>query len=67
MSEKEVIEQLERIIEDFNIGDNLRVNATDVKALQMVLQLLEQKDNRINELVIGIDSRMEAYIKDSVN
>lgn len=52
MTEKEVTEQIESIINDFNIGNDfdLRVNATDVKALQTILQLLEQKDNRIDEL-----------------
>lgn len=52
MSEKEVIEQIESLIDDFNIGNDfdLRVNATDVKALQTVLQLLEQKDKRIDDL-----------------
>lgn len=52
MTEKEAIEQIESLIDDFNIGNDfdLRVNATDVKALQTVLQLLEQKDKRIDDL-----------------
>lgn len=52
MTEKEAIEQIESLIDDFNISNDfdLRVNATDVKALQTVLQLLEQKDNKINKL-----------------
>lgn len=52
MNEKEVIEQLKSIIDDFNRGNDfdLRVNATDVKSLRITLQLLEQKDNRIDEL-----------------
>lgn len=52
MSKEEAIEQIESLIDDFNIGNDfdLRVNATDVKALQTLLQLLEQKDKRINEL-----------------
>lgn len=52
MSKEEAIEQIESLIDDFNIGNDfdLRVNATDVKALQTALQLLEQKDKRIDEL-----------------
>lgn len=52
MSEKETIKQLQDLIYDFNLSDgfDIRVNATDVKALQTALQLLEQKDTRIDDL-----------------
>lgn len=71
MNEKEVIEQIESLIDDFNISNDfdLRVNATDVKALQTVLQLLEQKDkiidyyieerNRLKNKMIG--DKMEQF------
>lgn len=53
MTEEEAIEQIESLIDDFNISNDfdLRVNATDVKALQTVLQLLEQKDKRIDNYI----------------
>ena len=56
MSEKEVIEQIESLIDDRNSfidptdkkEDN--IFRKDKKALQTALQLLEQKDKRIDEL-----------------
>ncbi len=56
MSEKEVIEQIESLIDDRNSfidptdksEDN--IFRKDKEALQTVLQLLEQKDTRIDEL-----------------
>lgn len=67
MTEKETIKQLQDLISDFNLSDgfDIRVNATDVKALQTVLQLLEQKDNKINKVIEYCNETIE--FKDAMN
>lgn len=55
MSEKEAIERLEDLIDTCNKGIEMHpydkeLFETDKEALQTVLQLLEQKDKRIDDL-----------------
>lgn len=57
MTEKEVIEQIESLIDDRNSFINStdksedNIFRKDKKALQTVLQLLEQKDKRIDDYI----------------
>lgn len=55
MSEEEVIKRLEDLIDTCNKGVEMHpydkeLFETDKEALQTILQLLEQKDKRIDEL-----------------
>lgn len=71
MSEEEVIEQIESLIDDRNSfidptdksEDN--IFRKDKKALQTVLQLLEQKDNKINKVKEYCNETID--FKDSFN
>lgn len=63
MSEEEVIKRLEDLIDTCNKGIEMHpydkeLFETDKTALETVLQLLEQKDNKIKELNKGINTLM---------
>lgn len=47
--------------------EQLKVELTNDVTQYIHASEIVKSNNKINELVIGIDSRMEAYIKDSVN
>lgn len=51
MSEKEAVKQLQDLISDFNVsnGFDVRANATDIKAIKTVLEILERVENAFIE------------------
>ena len=67
MTEKEVIERLEDLIDTCNKGIEMHpydkeLFKTDKKALQTALQLLEQKDNKINKVIDKLKDVQEDFI-----